>query len=67
MSKQNKLTGYFTLPAQKGMDREVKMLIEKWGVDAIRDSDGTTLSEDILALGPDIYSSRLKSLLIKSR
>ncbi|NQT27728.1 1,3-beta-galactosyl-N-acetylhexosamine phosphorylase [candidate division KSB1 bacterium] len=52
-----KLTGHFTLPAQKGMDEEVKMLIEKWGVDAIRDSDGTALSPEILSMGPDIYST----------
>ena len=57
MTKFKKLTGHFTLPAQKGMDKEVKMLCEKWGVDAIRDSDGTTLSEEILNIGPDVYST----------
>ena len=52
-----KLSGHFTLPAQKGMDETVKMLCEKWGVDAIRDSDGTALSKEILDMGPDIYST----------
>ncbi len=57
MTTQKKLTGHFTLPAQKGMDKEVKMLCEKWGVDAVRDSDGTTLSPEILGIGPDVYST----------
>ncbi|MBN1780172.1 1,3-beta-galactosyl-N-acetylhexosamine phosphorylase [bacterium] len=55
--KKSRLTGHFTLPAQKGMDREVQMLCEKWSVDAIRDSDGTSLSPEILKLAPDIYST----------
>ena len=57
MTQKKELTGHFTLPAQKGMDREVKMLIQKWGVDAVRDSDGTILSPEILNLGPEIYST----------
>jgi 1,3-beta-galactosyl-N-acetylhexosamine phosphorylase len=57
MTTQIKITGHFTLPAQKGMDKEVKMLCEKWGVDAVRDSDGTTLSPEILGMGPDVYST----------
>ena len=57
MTESKKLTGHFTLPAQKGMDKEVKMLCEKWGVDAVRDSDGTTLSAEILSMGPDVYST----------
>ena len=52
-----KLTGGFTLPAQAGMDKEVKFLTEKWGVDAFRDSDGTVLSDEILEMGYDIYST----------
>ncbi|MBN2011663.1 1,3-beta-galactosyl-N-acetylhexosamine phosphorylase [candidate division KSB1 bacterium] len=55
--KTKKRTGHFTLPAQAGMDKEVKMFIEKWGVDAIRDSDGTTLSPEIVSMGPDVYST----------
>ena len=57
MAESRKLTGHFTLPAQAGMDKEVKMLCEKWGVDAIRDSDGTVLSPEILSIGPDVYST----------
>ncbi|MGA3288597.1 MAG: 1,3-beta-galactosyl-N-acetylhexosamine phosphorylase [Bacteroidota bacterium] len=57
MTTHKKLTGHFTLPAQKGMEKEVKMLCEKWGVDAVRDSDGTTLSPEILGMGRDVYST----------
>ena len=57
MSIPEKLTGNFTLPAQAGMDAEVKMLCQKWGVDAVRDSDGTALSEEITSLGPKVYST----------
>lgn len=57
MKNTGTLTGHFTLPAQTGMDKEVKMLCEKWGVDAIRDSDGTALSPEIMAMGPDVYST----------
>ena len=57
MSVPEKLTGHFTLPAQAGMDKEVRMLCQKWGVDAVRDSDGTALSEEITSLGPKVYST----------
>jgi 1,3-beta-galactosyl-N-acetylhexosamine phosphorylase len=57
MSGNSNLTGHFTLPAQKGMDKEVQMLCRKWGADAIRDSDGTTLSPEILNLGHEVYST----------
>lgn len=57
MGGNKKLTGHFTLPAQKGMDKEVRMLCEKWGADAIRDSDGTVLSQELLNLGHEVYST----------
>jgi 1,3-beta-galactosyl-N-acetylhexosamine phosphorylase len=57
MNQYRKLTGHFTLPAQKGREKEVKMLCEKWGVDAIRDSDGTSLSPEILSIGMNVYST----------
>src|SRR4030042_1936449 len=49
--------GNFTLPAQANMEKEVKMLANRWGVDTIRDSDGTTLSQDLLSLGFTVYST----------
>jgi 1,3-beta-galactosyl-N-acetylhexosamine phosphorylase len=57
MGDNKKLTGNFTLPAQKGMDREVQLLCGKWGADAIRDSDGTVLSPEIFDLGHEVYST----------
>ncbi len=47
----------FTLPAQAGMDEVVLDLAKRWGADAIRDSDGTVLSDSITSLGYDIYST----------
>lgn len=51
------LKGRVTLPAESGQEDIVKDLIGRWGADAIRDSDGTTLSEDILDMGFPIYST----------
>lgn len=47
----------FTLPGETGYEKLMMELAEKWGADAIRDSDGTELSEDILDSGYDIYST----------
>ncbi|MEN8127287.1 MAG: 1,3-beta-galactosyl-N-acetylhexosamine phosphorylase [Planctomycetota bacterium] len=49
--------GFVTLPAESGREKEVMELFSQWGADAIRDSDGTTLSQDYLDLGHDIYST----------
>ncbi len=49
--------GNFTLPAQANMEKEVIMLADRWGVDTIRDSDGTKLSDDLLSLGFTVYST----------
>lgn len=57
MSGRERLTGHFTLPAQKGMDSQVQFLCKKWGADAIRDSDGTVLSNELLNLGHEVYST----------
>jgi 1,3-beta-galactosyl-N-acetylhexosamine phosphorylase len=57
MTTSRKLTGHFTLPAQKGMEREVKALCEKWGADVVRDSDGTALSPETLSMGLAVYST----------
>ena len=43
--------GRFTLPGETGMEKEIKELAELWGVDAIRDSDGTKLSQDLIDMG----------------
>lgn len=48
--------GRFTLPGETGMEKEIKELVKLWGVDAIRDSDGTKLSQDLIDMGLTVYS-----------
>lgn len=47
----------FTLPGEAGMEKEIKELVDLWGVDAIRDSDGTKLSQDLIDMGLTVYST----------
>jgi beta-D-galactosyl-(1->4)-L-rhamnose phosphorylase len=49
--------GDFTLPGEAGYEDLTMELAKKWGADAIRDSDGTILSDKIIAAGFDIYST----------
>jgi 1,3-beta-galactosyl-N-acetylhexosamine phosphorylase len=49
--------GSVTLPTEAGHEDEARALFEKWGADAIRDSDGTTLSPALLAMGHRVYST----------
>lgn len=49
--------GRFTLPGETGMENEIKKLVEIWGVDAIRDSDGTHLSQELIDMGLTVYST----------
>lgn len=49
--------GGFTLPGEAGFEQLTLKMAEKWGADAIRDSDGTTLSPEIVDAGYDIYST----------
>ncbi len=51
------IRGGFTLPGEAGYEKLTLQLAEKWGADAIRDSDGTVLSEDIMKAGYNIYST----------
>ena len=50
--------GNFTLPGEAGYEDLTLQLAEKWGADAIRDSDGTVLSDEIISTGFSIYSTR---------
>ncbi len=50
------IKGRFTLPGETGMEKEIKELVDLWGVDAIRDSDGTKLSQDLIDMGLTVYS-----------
>ncbi|MCL2189705.1 MAG: 1,3-beta-galactosyl-N-acetylhexosamine phosphorylase [Defluviitaleaceae bacterium] len=47
----------FTLPGEAGYEKLTLELAQRWGADVIRDSDGTKLSEEILAAGYEIYST----------
>lgn len=49
--------GRFTIPGESGCEALTLKMAEKWGADAIRDSDGTILSEDILNSNYKIYST----------
>lgn len=49
--------GRFTLPGETGMEKEIAQLVKLWGVDAVRDSDGTQLSQEINNMDLKIYST----------
>lgn len=49
--------GYITLPVEQGMDDLLKDIAEKWGADAVRNSDGTELPANIGELGLEVYST----------
>ncbi len=55
----NYKTGLVTLPTDKNMDEKIKELKDLWGADAIRNSDGTSLSEDLLSSFEKVYATYL--------
>ena len=57
MNKDLLNKGNFTLPGEAGFEDLTLELAKKWGADAIRDSDGTILSDKIISAGFDIYST----------
>jgi 1,3-beta-galactosyl-N-acetylhexosamine phosphorylase len=48
--------GRVTIPAEKGMVKVLE-LARKWGIDAVRDSDGTKFSDEIINMWFDVYST----------
>ncbi|AUJ23395.1 1,3-beta-galactosyl-N-acetylhexosamine phosphorylase [Virgibacillus dokdonensis] len=52
-----KTTGRVTLPSQQHFLQETKELMERWGADALRDSDGTKLDDEIKQLDAKIYTT----------
>ncbi len=52
-----KTRGRVTLPSESNFLEETKELLSRWGADAIRDSDGTKLSDDIKKLDAKIYTT----------
>lgn len=52
-----KRTGRFTIPSERNFLEETKALAIKWGADAIRDSDGTKLDDQLKQLGLKVYTT----------
>ena len=50
-------TGRFTIPGEENFADKTRELAELWGADAIRNSDGTRLDEEVLALGRKVYGA----------
>jgi beta-D-galactosyl-(1->4)-L-rhamnose phosphorylase len=57
MTDNNIIKGDFTLPGEAGYEELTLKLADKWGADAIRDSDGTVLSDRIISADYNIYST----------
>ena len=53
----SKIKGRLTLPGDYDFYEETKELMTRWGADAIRDSDGTKLADDIKDLDAKIYTT----------
>lgn len=49
--------GRVTIPSESNYLEETKRLMELWGADAIRDSDGTKLDDELKALDATIYTT----------
>lgn len=52
-----KTKGQVTLPSESNFAKETQEMLEKWGADALRDSDGTKLDEEVKALDANIYTT----------
>lgn len=48
--------GRVTLPAEEGLENEITQIVDKWGADAVRDSDGTKIPEEVKSLADKVYS-----------
>ena len=52
-----KTKGRVTLPSESNFLEQTQDLLNRWGADAIRDSDGTKLDDDIKHLDAKIYTT----------
>ena len=50
MTEKEQIKGSFTLPGEAGYEDLTLKLADRWGADAIRDCDGTVLSDKIVAV-----------------
>lgn len=48
--------GRVTLPAEEGIEKEIADLVDRWGADAVRDSDGTKLTDEVKGMTDKVYS-----------
>lgn len=53
----SKTRGRVTLPSESNFLEQTREMMDRWGADAIRDSDGTKLSDDIKQLDAKIYTT----------
>lgn len=49
--------GRVTLPSESDFVKETQEMLERWGADALRDSDGTKLDEEVKKLDAKIYTT----------
>lgn len=52
-----KTKGRVTLPSESDFLEQTREMMERWGADALRDSDGTKLDDDIKHLDAKIYTT----------
>ncbi len=52
-----KTKGRVTLPSEANFLKETQEMLDRWGADALRDSDGTKLDDEIKALDAKIYTT----------
>lgn len=53
----SKTKGRVTLPSEANFLAETKEMMDRWGADALRDSDGTKLDSEIKSLDATIYTT----------
>ncbi|MEG2232023.1 MAG: 1,3-beta-galactosyl-N-acetylhexosamine phosphorylase, partial [Lachnospiraceae bacterium] len=53
----SKTSGRVTLPSESNFLEETKEMMNRWGADALRDSDGTKLDDEIKHLDAKIYTT----------
>lgn len=53
----SKTKGRLTLPSESNFLEQTKEMLERWGADALRDSDGTKLDDEVKSLDAKIYTT----------
>lgn len=53
----SKTKGRVTLPSESNFLEQTKEMLDRWGADALRDSDGTKLDDEVKALDAKIYTT----------